>query len=358
MKKVAIIGTVGLPAAYGGFETLVENIIGECDPQKIQYTVFCSSKDCPEVRSEYRGASLKYVDLKANGAQSIPYDIISLIRALRGYDTVVALGVSGGIFFPLFRLLSRAKLIVNIDGLEWRRAKWNGPIKFYLRLCERLAVLSAHRVIADNQAIVDYIGKRFEHKTSLIAYGSDHVTREVSAQHSAEILASYGLKSKEYSMSLCRIEPENNCEMILSAYSKSTHKLIFIGNWENSAYGKRLKQHYSKFENIQILDAIYDLDTLHVLRAECRDYLHGHSAGGTNPSLVEAMFSACNIIAFDVQYNRYTTFQKGHYFDGEEQLLELIDSGKCDISNGEVMKEIAARHYTWAVIAAQYESLY
>ncbi len=358
MKKVAIIGTVGVPAAYGGFETLVENIIGENCSEGIEYTVFCSSKDCKEQPSSHKGATLKYVALKANGAQSIPYDIISLIKTIRGYDVVVALGVSGGIFFPIFRLLSRCKFIVNIDGLEWKRAKWSGLIKLYLRASERLALRCADVVVADNQAIVDYIGERFADKTVLIAYGSDHVVREVSAEKEAEILESYSLNANNYAMTVCRIEPENNCDMILKAFCKSGEPLVFIGNWEKSSYGARLKEHYSKFNNIKILDAIYDLDILHVLRTKSKYYMHGHSAGGTNPSLVEAMFCGCNIVAYDVVYNRETTEQKASFFKDEAELIELTTGKDRDKSNADAMFEIANRRYTWATIARQYEALY
>ncbi len=358
MKRVAVIGTVGVPAAYGGFETLVENIIGDNCSDGIAYTIFCSSKDCKQRLSTYKGAQLKYVALKANGVQSIPYDIISLVRSLRGYDVVVVLGVSGGIFFPIFKLLSRSKFVVNIDGLEWKRAKWGGLAKLYLRLSERLALMCADTVIADNQAIVDYIGARYSAKTVLIAYGSDHVVRDVTSQRSTEILQSYNISSGEYAMTVCRIEPENNCEMILSAFSKSGVPLLFVGNWNKSAYGMRLKEHYSTFMNITILDAIYDLDILHVLRTNSKYYIHGHSAGGTNPSLVEAMFCGCNVVAFDVAYNRETTEQRALFFRNEEELIELTSGGGHDRDSSQAMSEIANRRYTWATIARQYEALY
>ena len=141
MKQVAIVGIQGVPAKYGGFETLVENIIGEnCSPD-IRYTVFCSSKDYAERRDSYKGVGLKYIPLfHANGAQSTPYDILSMLSTLKGYDTVVILGVSGCIFLPVFRLLYRKKLVINIDGLEHRRAKWGGFTKWFLRKIGRAHV--------------------------------------------------------------------------------------------------------------------------------------------------------------------------------------------------------------------------
>lgn len=360
MRKVAIIGTVGVPAAYGGFETLVENIIGENCSQGIEYTVFCSSKDCSERLSEYKGAKLRYVPIKANGIWSIIYDGVSLMKSLWRYDVVVVLGVSGGVFFPLFRLLCRSRFIVNIDGLEWKRAKWSKPTKLFLRFCEEIALRISDVVIADNQGIVDYVHRRYKKKTVLIAYGSDHVVREVSDRRTAEILDSYGIEKGAYAISVCRIEPENNCDVILGAFCKSGQPLIFIGNWEKSDYGAGLKAHYSRFGNITIVDALYDLDTLHVLRTNCKYYMHGHSAGGTNPSLVEAMSSQCNVVAFDVVYNRETTENSAIYFKDEAELINIITRADNYAENGnsEKMFEIASRRYTWRVIAKQYESLF
>lgn len=356
--KVAIIGTQGVPARYGGFETLVENIIGDnCSPN-IQYTIYCSSKDLSTRLSNYKGAHLKYTPLKANGIQSIPYDILSLIKTMWKYDVVVALGVSGGIFFPIYRLFCHKKLIVNVDGLEWKRNKWGKLTKLFLRLSEEMALRFSDIAIADNQGIVNYIQKRYKKDSVLIAYGSDHVKREISESGHNEILKSFNLESKEYFISVCRIEPENNCELILNVFAHTGKRLIFVGNWERNDYGHTLKETYSQYENISIVNSIYDLNTLYVLRHNCKTYIHGHSAGGTNPSLVEAMFCKCNILAFDVIYNRETTENKAHYFRDEIDLALLTSGDKVTMNNADLMYEIAERRYTWAIIAKQYEKLY
>lgn len=358
MKRVAIVGIVGVPAAYGGFETLVENIIGDNASQDIEYTVFCSSKDCAERVEVYKGAKLRYVELHANGIQSIPYDGVSLMKCIRGYDVVVALGVSGGIFFPIFRLFSRSRFIVNIDGLEWKRDKWGKLAKFILHLSEKLAVRFADVVIADNQGIVDHVKSSYNRDSTLIAYGSDHVLRDVTDEQIATTLAKYNLTAHEYAISVCRIEPENNCDKILEAFMQSDLPLIFIGNWDKSEYGQRLKQEYSNVANINIVDAVYDLETLHILRANSKYYIHGHSAGGTNPSLVEAMYCKCNIIAYNVIYNRATTEDKAHYFKTPQDLISYIGDTSSKGSNSSTMFEIASRRYIWSVIAREYESLY
>ena len=353
--KVAIVGTQGVPANYGGFESLAENLLGEYCPQDIVYTVFCSGKDMTEKLRRYKGANLKYVPLHANGFQSIPYDIISLCRSITGYDVVMVLGVSGCLFLPVFRMFNRKKLIINIDGLEHRRAKWGNLARWVLRTSEAMAVKFADVVIADNKGIQDYVQSTYHKPSELIAYGGDHVKRSLSEEFIKDALSKYGLRAGEYAITVCRIEPENNSHIILDAFSKTNKKLVFIGNWNHSEYSKHLREQYSKFDNILILDAIYDLDVLYALRSNAGIYMHGHSAGGTNPSLVEAMFFGMPIIAYDVIYNRETTGNKAYYFCASDEIIRFLERSDLD---GKAMTEIAEKNYTWKNIAAKYVALY
>lgn len=355
MKKIAIIGIVGVPANYGGFETLVENIIGENVSEDVEYTVFCSSKIYEEHRENYKGAKLKHIGLDANGIQSTLYDIMATLRTSNKYDIALVLGVSGCLFLPFFRLWFRNKLIVNIDGLEHQRGKWGPFAKWFLKQSEAMALRFADVIIADNKGIQDYVTDTYHKPSTLIAYGGDHVKRQVSGEKTAEILKQYGVEEGNYAISVCRIEPENNCHVILEAFAKTDRKLVYIGNWEKNEYGKDLKRRYSKFKNINIHAPEYDLDTLYALRSNAAIYIHGHSAGGTNPSLVEAMFFGKPILAFDVVYNRATTDGQAYYFKDCEQLEELLKRQGLD---GAVMKEVAQRKYTWKRIASQYEDLY
>lgn len=356
MKQVSIVGIQGVPAKYGGFETLVENIIGDNCSSEVRYTVFCSGKDYATHLENYKNVRLRYISLfRANGAQSTLYDILSMLKCLRGYDTVVILGVSGCIFLPVFRLLYRKRLVVNIDGLEHRRAKWGKFAKWFLRTSEAMAVRFADVVIADNKGIQDYVYKTYHKNAALIAYGGDHVRRKVSENIQIKHLTAYGLISGGYAITVCRIEPENNCHVTLEAFAHTEKKLVFIGNWGHSSYGRDLKEKYGSCPNIVLLDAIYDLDTLYTLRANAGIYIHGHSAGGTNPSLVEAMFFGRPIIAYDVVYNRETTQNKAYYFSDTESLKLLLS--RSDLG-GTVMKCIAEEMYTWQHIARQYYSLY
>jgi len=151
-KKVAIIGTMGIPAKYGGFETLTEYLTKNLY-KKYNLTVYCSSKSYKHKIAQHNGANLKYINLNANGIQSIPYDIISIIKSLKESDTLLILGVSGCIILPIIRVFSKKNIIVNIDGLEWKRDKWGKFAKWFLKYSERLAVKYANSIVADNKVI-------------------------------------------------------------------------------------------------------------------------------------------------------------------------------------------------------------
>lgn len=358
--KVAIIGTVGVPANYGGFETLVEQLVRHNNSEDLQYAVYCSKKSYNDERWVYHGAKTEYVGLNANGIQSIPYDIVSLIKASRKSDVVLILGVSGCAFLPVFRLFSKKRLVINIDGLEHRRDKWNKWARRFLKYSERQAVRYGDIIVTDNKGITDYVKKEYGRDSELIAYGGDHVLQDISVSETVAVLSGYGLSADSYSLAICRIEPENNVHTILEAFSQMPNKnILFIGNWDKSAYGKEMRERYSAFPNIKIQSAVYDLRELNVLRSNCKFYIHGHSAGGTNPSLVEAMFFAKPIIAFDCIYNRESTENKADYFHTSDELINIIkDSSRKFDSNATSMQEIADRRYRWATIARQYESLF
>lgn len=349
------MGIQGVPATYGGFESLVDNLLGDNCPEDVKYTVFCSGKDMPERLPEYKGATLKYIPLKANGIQSVPYDVVSMCRCLKGYDVILVLGVSGGIFLPVFHLLNSKKLIINIDGQEYKREKWGRFAKWILRISEALAVKYADVVVADNKGIQDYVTEVYHKPSTLICYGGDHTIREQKPEFVDATLEKYGLEKGKYAITVCRIEPENNSAIVLDAFSKTSNTLIYVGNWDHSEYAMSLRKKYSKYKNIKMVDAIYDLDVLHALRSNARMYVHGHSAGGTNPSLVEAMFFGIPIVSYDVVYNRETTEGKAYYFKNADELREIAKRTDLD---GSGMKEIAERRYRWEIISAQYSDLY
>lgn len=352
--KVAIIGTVGVPACYGGFESLVENIIGENCPPDVHYTIFCSSKNLKTRLTEYKGATLKYISLSANGISSILYDTISVWRTLKGYDAVLLLGCST----PLLGILSwfrKGKLIYNVDGISHTRDKYGRFAKFYLYHLKKHVIKHADTLVSDNIGIQKYIQDEFHRDSALIAYGGDHVLRSMSQEIQSKIIADYGLQAGSYAITVCRIEPENNCHIILEAFAALGETMVFIGNWNKSQYGIALREQYKNHRHIHLLDPIYDLEKLYALRNNARYYIHGHSVGGTNPSLVEAMFFGKPILAYDVIYNRETTFHKAHYFTTAEDLQHLLTK---HLTGGDELAELAKQNYTWKHIAEQYHSLY
>lgn len=356
MKKIAVIGTQGVPARYGGFESLVENLIGDTIGNTVEYTVFCSGRDMDKSLKTHKGARLKYVPLKANGAQSVAYDILSMIRAVYGYDILLILGVSGCLFLPVLKLFTRSRVIVNIDGMEHRRSKWGKLARWMLKSSERFAVRFADEVIADNKGVVDYVKATYNRSVNMIAYGGNQVLREVSPEREEQILKKYNLTPGSYAVSVCRIEPENNCDMILDACHRAGKRIVMVGNWSVSQWAKDLQKHYASDPDVITLNSVYDLDELYVLRKNAWCYCHGHSVGGTNPSLVEAMYFAIPIFAFDCIFNKETTAYKANYFKNAEELIDLLSHG--DRFSGSEMREIANERYTWKTIIASYAKLY
>ncbi|MDY3828277.1 MAG: DUF1972 domain-containing protein [Clostridium sp.] len=353
MKKIAIIGTVGVPACYGGFESLVENLL-DYTPEDVEYTVFCTSQKYKQKLEIYKGAKLKYLDLNANGKDSIIYDYKSMKMSLDS-DIMLILGVSGCIFLPFIRRKYKGKIIINIDGLEWKRDKWNFIAKWLLHYSEKMAVKYSDIVIGDNKGITDYVKEAYKKDAVLIAYGGDHVSK-INDDSLYEI---YPFCKNPYSVTVCRIEPENNIHIILEAFSKMPeNQLVMVGNWKNGEYGSEMKEKYSKFENIHLLDPIYESHTINWIRSNASVYVHGHSAGGTNPSLVEAMNFGLPILAFDCVYNRETTMNECLYWKNSEDIQYFFQSIPDLDSIASKMQDIGKKLYSWEKIAEQYNSLY
>jgi glycosyltransferase involved in cell wall biosynthesis len=356
-KEIAILGTVGLPANYGGFETLTENLVRYHFKNSLpsELTVYCSKNNYPLRPETFESARLRYMSGDANGVGSISYDIRSLISAIwHRSNVILLLGVSGAIALPVIRLLSSAVIITNIDGIEWRREKWSALARRFLRFSEMMAVRFSHKVIADNDAIAVYVKDTYDVYSHVIAYGGDHATAV-----SAVPVNEYALPDS-YAFSVCRIEPENNIDMIVRAFATGPSiSLVIVGNWQNSEYGRALQRQYADCENVYLLDPIYDLGKLKTLRSGAMCYVHGHSAGGTNPALVEAMQFGRPIFAFDCDFNRRTTADQAIYFSSSEDLssaLSELDTGRLE-GVGLAMRELAESRYQWHVIARQYFEL-
>ncbi len=357
-KRIAVIGTVGLPAKYGGFETLTEHLITHLS-SKIDFTVYCSKKKYSksEQIKEYKGAKLEYINLDANGVQSILYDTISIIKSIRKNDVLLVLGVAGAWVLPFVRLFTNKKIIISIDGIEWKRDKWSLFAKLYLWWAESVAVKYSHIDISDNESIQDYTALRYQTLSRVVEYGADH-TMQVKPEKAD--FEKYPFLNDEYAVKVCRIEPENNLHVVLEAFKDfGKMNLVIVGNWNNNDYGKQLKEYYNKIENIFLYDPIYNQREIDLIRGNAAIYVHGHSAGGTNPSLVEAMYLGLPIMAFNVSYNKTTTENSALYFSNTEDLLDLlVKTTKIELNTmRNDLKSIALKRYTWEIIAHKYELL-
>jgi glycosyltransferase involved in cell wall biosynthesis len=357
-RKVAIIGIVGLPANYGGFEIFTEFLVESLN-SVFDITVYCSKRSYPVRPTTYKGVRLRYCPVfQANGVQSICYDIFCILDALRYADSLLILGVGGCLILPFLRLFGcRKNIVVNIDGLEWRRNKWSKAAKWFLKFSEKCAVKYSDHVVGDNKVIADYVEKEYNKNCALIEYGADH---QFIQKPTAELIAKYPFLTNSYAFSVCRIEPENNVHLSLQAFSAVDRMpFVIVGNWHNSSFGKNLWEHYKNSPNIYMLNPIFDMEILNVLRSNAIMYIHGHSCGGTNPSLIEAMFLGLPVITFNVNFNRETTEEQAFYYSSLTELCEIISAiSQTELNqNAIVMKNIANRRYTWARISKCYQEL-
>jgi len=268
---------------------------------------------------------------------------------------MLILGVSGSLFLPIIRFIYKGLIITNIDGIEWKRAKWGKLARWVLRTSEKIAVRYSDVLIGDNQAIIKYVRKEYNKPAELIEYGADQCERN------SDDISFKMIPYEKYALSVCRIEPENNVDVILEAFKRfSDFPLVFIGNWNSCLYGQKLLEKYKYITNILLLDPIYDLSKLNSIRMNAMVYIHGHSAGGTNPSLVEAMYFALPIFAYDCVYNIETTENECKYWTTAKDLIDLISNitkiNMIDI--GQKMKSIADKRYSWNIIVGKYERLF
>ena len=356
-KKVAIVGSVGLPASYGGFETMVYYLTKH-KHSEIDFTVYCQAIPKEQQIREYNGSKLTYLPFKANGAQSIIYDIISIILSWFRFDSILILGTGGTIILPFLKLFKNTKTIVNFGGLEWKRDKWGKFGQWFLRLTEKIAIKYATVIVADNQHFCDYILEEYGKESVLIEYGGNHTSKK---QKSETLLKKYPFLNKPYDVSVSRAQVDNNLHMVLDAYINLPNRnLVLISNYDKFEYGRDLKVKYANYPNIFLQDAVYDLYELDVIRSNTTIYIHSHTFCGTAPSLVEAMSLELPIVSFNVETNLKTTEEKALYFSNSNELERIIESLSVEKEEelSTSMKEIASRRYTWERISNKYLELF
>jgi glycosyltransferase involved in cell wall biosynthesis len=359
LTRLAILGTRGIPARYGGFETFAEQLSTRLSAHGIDVTVFCPTPE-PRGDERYSGVKLKYVRFPSLGKYSeMFWDARCFCVARRSFDVVYMLGL-GGAFAAWVPRLFGAAVWVNTDGIEWKRSKFSWPQRAYLALAEALSVLFASRIVADSAAIAEYLRNRYPglNKVSTIAYGANIPT----AAPDPALVDEWQLQPNAYYLVVCRLEPENHVLEIVEGFeeSHSSLPLVILGNIENpNGYVQRLLANRSK--RVRFVGTVYDEERLTALRFHSRAYVHGHSVGGTNPSLLEAMSCSNLVIAHDNPFNREVLGPHGLYFQTATELsrqIDDIDSGRIEIEARRIaITDRIRERYGWDQIADAYEKL-
>lgn len=352
MKKLAIVGAHGLPAKYGGYCTLAE-YLAEYKPEDFDVTVYCCKLDYSEYPVSYKGVHLEWVDKPARGLKAFMYHAYGIRHAINnGADCILLCGPNGGFSLPFYRK-HRDKFFMNVGGIEWKRNKYNFILRNVMRLLMRSGVTNSAHLIADNNGMQEYYMQEYGRRSTVIAYGGDQAEK-VDVTETA--LLKYPFLNKPFAVAIARIQSDNNTEMLLEAFKEAKMPLVYIGNWNVTPWAKETRAKYLRYQNLILLDAIYDIPVLNQIRSNCALYVHGHSAGGTNPSLVEAMHLGVPLACFDNGFNNNTTFNQALYFKNARQLAEIVNSTpeeKLD-EVAKNMKNLAMEHYRWETIVEQY----
>ncbi|WP_419818329.1 DUF1972 domain-containing protein [Glaciibacter flavus] len=359
--RIAMIGTRGVPAAYGGFETAVEEIGRRMVEQGHEVTVYCRRTDAAP-RSEYLGMKLAYLPaLRLKTAETLSHSALSVAHAVtraRRADTAFVFNAANAPFVPALRARG-IPVALHVDGLEWKRDKWGANGRRYYRWAEQQAVRHADALIADAQGISDYYRTEFGIPTELLTYGAP-ILRDAPADRLSEL----GLLPGEFHLVVARFEPENHVDVILEGYraSGATKPLVVVGSAPYAAaHTERIRSIATHDDRIRLVGGVYDQDLLDQLYAHASTYLHGHSVGGTNPSLLRAMGAGTAVIAWDVVFNREVAGTSASYFSDPATLAALIDDVETQPSRfaemAAALQSRAEANYHWDSVTAGYLEL-
>jgi len=360
--RIALLGARGIPASYGGFETFAEQLSIRLVERGHEVTVYAETSESSVEDIFYQGVRVRHKRRPRWGAASVlAYDCACLWDARRGYDLVYMLGY-GAAWACWWPRVFGVPVWINVDGLEWARSKWGRAARIYLRCMEWVASRVATRLIADAEAIAQRFRETYPKgaPSSFIAYGAELVQdRDVDPS----VLSAWGLKPRRYMLVVARPEPENHILEIVQGYEMhgGDWPLVIVGDVSGaSAYQQLLREHAS--DRVRFVGGIYDTGQLASLRVHAACYLHGHSVGGTNPSLLEALACGNWVIAHDNPFNREVARDAADYFATPEQLARSLDLvvGQSDAmlpQRSQRARDIVSEHYTWDGIADAYEAL-
>lgn len=352
LKKVAIISIRGLPARYGAFEQTASQIIeySKKENKEIIFYVGCENSVFEE---PYDESIIRKGFKRSSGIGVIIYGLKTAIWSyLNGCRTFLIFGYALSPFFWIFSLF-KIKIICNVDGIEWRRDKWSKIAKIFFKLCEKLAVKSSATLIYDSYSIKRYFNIIHKRKGCLIFYGSEEFDQATLSQiYSNEIADNLSLPENSYFVCVMRMEPENNIKLIVESYieTKTSKKLVLIGPSTNY-FEKNILPLIKNKKNIKYLGPIYDRKVLSAIRANASCYIHGHKVGGTNPTLVEAIYLNRPIIAFRSIFN-CEIVPKVYTFNSIDEMKNLLEN---DLFWNPSL--FSLKNYSWKNICEKYINL-
>lgn len=352
--KIGILGTRGIPNHYGGFEQFAEFFATYAASKGNDVFVY-NSHSHPYKETEFKGVKIIHCydpENKIGTFGQFIYDLNCILDARkRNFDIILQLGyTSSSIWYSLHP--KNSIVITNMDGLEWKRTKYSKKVQIALQFAERWAIKKSDFLIADSIGIQKYIKGKYIKDSIYIAYGANNFDNP-----NPEILKEYHVEEEKYNMILARFEPENNIDMVLEGVTMAEDKMpiLVIGN-HNNKYGTYLKNKFKVFSHIQFLGSIYNLDHLNNLRYFSNLYFHGHTVGGTNPSLLEAMASKALIAAHNNDFNKGVLMENAYYFSNAEEVKKILNTVK-KIDNLQFVENnyvAIASTFNWEKINEQY----
>ncbi len=357
--SIALVGTRGVPARYGGFETCVEEVGYRLVEKGHRVVVYCrtpADAGTATPPAEYRGMELVHLPaMRKRSLETLSHTALSAAHLFRHRtDAAIVFNSANAPFLPVLRAAG-IPFATHVDGLEWQRAKWGKIGRRYYQIAERLSVWWSDALIADARGIADYYRGKFDADTELIAYGAPVVGA------ASDRLGEFSLSSRGYHLVVARFEPENHVHLILEGYraSKAQLPLVVVGSAPYAdEYTKSL--HALADDRVRFLGGVWDQDLLDQLYANAHTYVHGHSVGGTNPSLLRALGAGAATTAFDVVFNREVLGDSGWYFGDADQVREHFEQAEANPAEtrrrGLAANERASR-YDWDEVADSYERL-
>lgn len=374
--KISIIGSRGIPAEYGGFEVFTEGLSTRLVDRGFDITVTCESNAASD---EYRGVKLVYSPYKIPQSPlkrklyEVFSDVYFIQKQSKSSDIIYLLGMTAGWAICLPKMLNKdVKVMINIDGVEWKRTKFNIFERAFLWVNTKLAEIFCDVIIIDSKCMQKHVGRHWRNKAIFIPYAVSDPQRESWDKANLNSIASHSQKigeitAGEYWLVVARLEPENNIYTIIDGFlkSKSDKKLIVIGNFSNPQYQEQILNLLSQDidKRVLMVGGIYNnIHLLNMLRQNCFAYLHGHTVGGTNPSLLDAMSMKVIIIAHDNEFNKEVCQDYALYFNDSVKLAEIIDTVEQNSQKYSILKDNAynrvVSNYSWEYIVNDYTNVF